>query len=119
MLLEEFSQLETQQEQMTFADAAFGQDGHNMLIMLREGTEGLTAARKELNTLGGGTTAEDAVKAEAYNDAMQKIDESVRAMKFAALEPIMKKLLKHSPSFLRSLRTQLGELILSKSLPKQ
>jgi hypothetical protein len=62
-----------------------------MLIMLREGTEGLTAARKELNALGGGATAEDAAKAEAYNDALQKIEESVRSMKFAALAPIMEK----------------------------
>ncbi|PMN09220.1 hypothetical protein BCT39_25015, partial [Vibrio lentus] len=99
MLLEEFSQLETPQEQMAFADAAFGQDGRKMLIMLREGTEGLTAARKELNALGGGATAEDAAKAEAYNDALQKIEESVRSMKFAALAPIMEKATKAFTQF--------------------
>ncbi|PMN53506.1 hypothetical protein BCT31_13270 [Vibrio lentus] len=99
MLLEEFSQLETPQEQMAFADAAFGQDGRKMLIMLREGTEGLTAARKELNALGGGATAEDAEKAEAYNDALQKIEESVRSMKFAALAPIMEKATKAFTQF--------------------
>ena len=75
-----------------FADAAFGQDGRKMLIMLREGTTGLTNARKEFNALGGGVTTEDAKKAEAYNDAMQKIQESIRSIKFAALTPIMEKL---------------------------
>ncbi|PNH98423.1 hypothetical protein [Vibrio diazotrophicus] len=91
MLLESFSKLKTAQEQMAFADAAFGDSGREMLIMLREGTQGLTAARKELNDLGGGATAEDAAKAEAYNDAVQRISESIRSIKFAALAPIMEK----------------------------
>ncbi|CAH6879319.1 conserved hypothetical protein [Vibrio chagasii] len=99
MILEEFSQLKTPQEQMAFADAAFGDDGRKMLIMLREGTEGLAAARKELNDLGGGATAEDAAKAEAYNDALQKIEEIVRSMKFAALAPIMEKATKAFTTF--------------------
>lgn len=98
-LLESFSTLKTAQEQMAFADAAFGQDGRKMLIMLREGTEGLGAARKELNALGGGAKAEDAAKAEAYNDALQKIQESVRSMKFAALAPIMEKVTKVFTAF--------------------
>lgn len=88
-LLASFSTLKTTQEQMAFADAAFGQDGRKMLIMLREGTEGLGAARKELNELGGGAKAEDAKKAEAYNDALQKVQESIRSIKFAALAPVM------------------------------
>ncbi|WP_051303273.1 hypothetical protein [Psychromonas aquimarina] len=91
-VLKSFSKLKTNQEQMAFADAAFGQDGRKMLIMLREGTEGLTSARKEFNALGGGVTTEDAKKAEAYNDAMQKIQESFRSIKFAALTPVMEKL---------------------------
>ncbi|MDW6019951.1 hypothetical protein SBW85_19790 [Vibrio plantisponsor] len=91
MLLESFSKLKTAQEQMAFADAAFGDSGREMLIMLREGTQGLTAAREELNALGGGATAEDAAKAEAYNDAMQRIQESIRSIKFAALAPVMEK----------------------------
>lgn len=91
MLLESFSKLKTTQEQMAFADAAFGDSGREMLIMLREGTEGLTAAKKEFNDLGGGATAEDAAKAEAYNDAVQRISESIRSIKFAALAPIMEK----------------------------
>lgn len=91
MLLDAFSKLKSPQEQMAFADAAFGQDGRKMLIMLRQGTEGLANARKELNEIGGGATAEDAAKAEAYNDAMQKISESVRSIKFAALAPVMEK----------------------------
>lgn len=99
MLLESFSKLKTTQEQMAFADAAFGQDGRRMLIMLREGTEGLTAARQELNDLGGGAKAEDAAKAEAYNDAMQKVQESIRSIKFAALAPIMEKITKAFTEF--------------------
>lgn len=91
MLLDAFSKLKSPQEQMAFADAAFGQDGRKMLIMLRQGTEGLANARQELNEIGGGATAEDAAKAEAYNDAMQKISESVRSIKFAALAPVMEK----------------------------
>jgi len=93
-LLGSFSKLKTNQEQMAFADAAFGQDGRRMLIMLREGTTGLSKARKEFNELGGGVKTEDAQKAEAYNDAMQKIQESIRSIKFAALAPIMEKMTK-------------------------
>lgn len=92
MLLESFSKLKTTQEQMAFADAAFGDSGREMLIMLREGTEGLTAAREELNALGGGVQAEDAAKAEAYNDALQKLQEGMNAIKSAALAPVMQEL---------------------------
>ncbi|MGR6834400.1 hypothetical protein [Aliivibrio wodanis] len=63
-----------------------------MLIMLRQGTEGLTVARKEFNETGGGVKSEDAAKAEAYNDALQKVQESIRSIKFAALAPVMKRL---------------------------
>ncbi|MUH96340.1 hypothetical protein GNP63_07215 [Aliivibrio fischeri] len=91
-LLVSFSKLKTTQEQMAFADAAFGQDGRKMLIMLREGTEGLGAARKELNALGGGAKDDDAAKAEAYNDALQKVQESIRSIKFAALAPVMQRI---------------------------
>ncbi|MGL4225956.1 MAG: hypothetical protein ACRCSE_12670 [Vibrio sp.] len=94
MLLKSFSKLKTAQEQMAFADAAFGGNGREMLIMLREGTEGLTAARDEFNALGGGVKAEDAAIAESYNDAVQKISESIRSIKFAALAPVMGKLTK-------------------------
>ncbi|WED29864.1 hypothetical protein L3V77_20885 [Vibrio sp. DW001] len=99
MLLDSFSKLKTTQEQMAFADAAFGQDGRRMLIMLREGTEGLTAARTELNELGGGAKAEDAAKAEAYDDALQKVQESIRSIKFAALAPVMEKITKAFTTF--------------------
>ncbi|MCG9782625.1 hypothetical protein L1D52_09685 [Vibrio brasiliensis] len=90
-LLNAFSKLETAQEQMAFADAAFGQDGRKMLLLLREGTDGLAKSRKELAELGGGAKAEDAAKAEAYNDALQRIQESIKSIKYAALAPIMEK----------------------------
>lgn len=90
-LLNAFSKLETAQEQMAFADAAFGQDGRKMLLLLREGTDGLAKSRQELAELGGGAKAEDAAKAEAYNDALQRIQESIKSIKYAALAPIMEK----------------------------
>ncbi|MEL7291487.1 MAG: hypothetical protein AAGJ88_04110 [Pseudomonadota bacterium] len=90
-LLASFSKLKTAQEQMAFADAAFGQDGRQMLLLLREGTDGLARSRKELAELGGGAKAEDAAKAEAYNDALQRIQESIKSIKYAALAPIMEK----------------------------
>ncbi|OEE30721.1 hypothetical protein A1QO_15425 [Vibrio genomosp. F10 str. ZF-129] len=90
-LLQSFSKLETAQEQMAFADAAFGQDGRKMLLLLREGTDGLAKSRKELADLGGGAKAEYAAKAEAYNDALQRIQESIKSIKYAALAPIMEK----------------------------
>ncbi|MGL6026050.1 MAG: hypothetical protein ACRC0U_02920 [Vibrio sp.] len=92
MLLKSFSKLKTAQEQMAFTDAAFGGNGSEMLIMLREGTEGLTAAREEFNALGGGVQAEDAENAEAYNDALQKLKEGMNSIKSAALAPVMKEL---------------------------
>ena len=91
-VLDAFSTLKSNQEQMAFADAVFGGSGRKMLIMLRDGTKGLTAARKEFNETGGGVTEEDAGKAEAYNDALQKVQESIRSIKFAVLTPIMEKL---------------------------
>lgn len=98
-VLDSFAKLKTNQEQMAFANAMFGKEGRNMLIMLRSGTEGLTAARKEFNETGGGVTTEDAQKAEAYNDAMQKIQETVRSIKFAALAPVMKEVTKYFTAF--------------------
>ncbi len=91
-LLANFSKLKTNQEQMAFADAAFGQDGRKMLIMLREGTDGLTSSRKEFNDLGGGVKEKDAKAAEAYNDALQKVQEAMKSIQFAALAPLMREL---------------------------
>lgn len=98
-VLDSFSKLKTNQEQMAFADAAFGQDGRKMLVMLRAGTDGLTKSRKEFNEIGGGVKTEDAKKAEAYNDAMQKVQESIKSIKFAALAPIMEKMTKVFTAF--------------------
>lgn len=91
-ILKSFSKLKTNQEQMAFADAAFGDSGRRMLIMLREGTQGLTNARKEFNDLGGGVKQEDASSAEAYNDALQRIKEAMTSIKYAALAPIMREM---------------------------
>lgn len=93
-VLDTFTKLKTNQEQMAFADAMFGGESKKMLIMLRQGTEGLTAARKEFNETGGGVKTDDAQKAEAYNDAMQKVQETIRSIKFAALAPVMLKITK-------------------------
>lgn len=92
LILDEMAKMKTQQEKTFFADAAFGSAGVKMLLMLEEGTTGLVNARKELNALGGGIKAEDAKKAEAYNDALQKVNEAFRSIKSAALAPIMEKL---------------------------
>ncbi|MBD1572096.1 hypothetical protein HC725_02225 [Vibrio sp. S17_S38] len=93
-VLDTFTKLKTNQEQMAFADAMFGGESKKMLIMLRQGTEGLTAARKDFNETGGGVKTDDAQKAEAYNDAMQKVQETIRSIKFAALAPVMLKVTK-------------------------
>ena len=92
LVLDEMAKMETQQEKTFFADAAFGGAGVKMLLMLEEGTTGLVNARKELNALGGGIKEEDAKKAEAYNDALQKVNEAFRSIKSAALAPLMEKL---------------------------
>lgn len=105
-VLAAFSKLKTNQEQMAFADAAFGNDGRKMLIMLRQGTEGLTAARKEFNETGGGVKTDDAQKAEAYNDAMQKVQESIRSIKFAALAPVMEKVTKLFTEFSNKFKSE-------------
>ncbi|BBN59326.1 hypothetical protein [Hydrogenovibrio marinus] len=89
-ILETFSKLKTNQQKMAFADAAFGQDGRRMLIMLKEGTKGLSDARKEYNALGGGVTTKDAKSAEAYDDAMQKIAEVWKSIKYAAVAPVLR-----------------------------
>lgn len=91
-ILQSFSKLKTNQEQMAFADAAFGDDGRRMLIMLRDGTKGLTKSRAEFNALGGGLTKEDAASAEAYNDALFDIKVALIAIKYKAITPVIKKL---------------------------
>ncbi len=92
VILDSFSKLKTNQEQMAFADAAFGDDGRRMLIMLRDGTKGLTKSRKEFNALGGGITQKDAAAAEAYNDALFDIKIALTAIKYKAITPVIKKL---------------------------
>ncbi|WP_022940128.1 hypothetical protein [Psychromonas hadalis] len=91
-LLDSFSKLTSQQEKMAFADAAFGDSGRRMLIMLEEGTAGLDNAKKELKEMGAITPEEDIKQAEAYNDAMQRIGEVFKGLQFQALTPVMKEL---------------------------
>lgn len=89
-ILGHFSKLKTNQQQMAFADAAFGQDGRRMLIMLRQGTQGLTAARKEFTQLGGGLNKQDAKAAEDYSDAIFNVKVALDSIKYRVLTPIMK-----------------------------
>lgn len=91
-LLVAFSNLKNEQEEMAFADAAFGQDGRRMLLMLRQGTKGLSDSRKELMSLGAMIDDNDTAKAEAYNDALFDIKLALNAMKIKVLTPIMKQL---------------------------
>ena len=93
-VVDAFGKLKSEQEQMAFADAAFGGNSKEMLLMLREGTEGLTGAREEFMALGGGIKEKDARSAEAFNDSWQKIQEILTSIKAAALAPVMKELTK-------------------------
>lgn len=103
-ILESFSKLKTNQERMAFADAAFGDSGRRMLIMLREGTQGLTNARKELNDLGGGANNKDVATAADYNDALQKIGEAIDSIKIKALTPIIRQLTKSFNLFIEKFK---------------
>lgn len=99
-LLKAFGKLKTNQQQMAFADAAFGQDGRKMLIMLRQGTQGLTSAKKELHELGAIVGKEDTDAAQNYNDALQKIQEIWNGLKHKALTPVIQKLTKTFTAFI-------------------
>ena len=89
LILKTYAKLPTQQAKMALADAAFGMTGRKSLIMLDEGVEGLIAARKRLNELGGGASKEDVQAAADYNDAMQDIQFAVNGIRFKALTPIL------------------------------
>jgi len=91
-LLIAFSKLKNEQEEMAFADAAFGQDGRRMLLMLRQGTVGLSDSRKQLMELDAIISEKDTATAEAYNDALFDIKLALNAMKIKVLTPIMKQL---------------------------
>ena len=90
ILLKTFAKLPTQQAKMALSDAAFGQSGRQMLVMLSEGTKGLTNARKELMDLGAFATEDDVRSAEEYGDTLARIGQGINGIKIRALVPIMK-----------------------------
>jgi len=57
-------------QQAAAAQAIFGKQGQKMLPMLRQGSEGMRAARAEAERLGISLTRVDAAKIEAANDAI-------------------------------------------------
>jgi len=107
-ILAAFGELKSGQEEMAFADAVFGGNGKEMLLMLRQGTEGLTEARKEFNELGGGVSEKDARSAEAFNDSWQKIQEIFTSVKSAAMAPVMEELTKIFTKFTEEFKSLEG-----------
>lgn len=100
-LIARFSELKTVQEQAFFANAAFGGDGKKMMIMLRQGVEGLTKAKKEFNELGGGASDQDVKSAEEYKKSLQKLQEIFNSIRYAAITPVMEELTKHFNNFIK------------------
>jgi len=103
-LLQAFGKLKTEQEQMAFANAAFGDSGRRMLLMLRQDTEGLAGARKELNDLGGIVTNEETSTSEQFLDAMLRIEKSIGGMKVKVLTKIMAQLLPYFSELIQNLK---------------
>lgn len=103
-LIARFSELKTVQEQAFFANSAFGGDGKKMMIMLRQGVEGLTKAKKEFNELGGGASDQDVKSAEEYKRSLQKLQEIFNSIKYAAITPVMEELTKHFNEFIKNFK---------------
>lgn len=77
------------QQQSALADAAFGQTGRNMLVMLREGKEGINASREEFKRFGGGVDVSFQSSAEKFNDTLLRISAITKAIKFKVLAPVL------------------------------
>jgi len=77
------------QLQSAIADAAFGQTGRNMLIMLRQGKKGITDTQAEFKRFGGGVDKDFQNNAEKFNDALFRVGSLVKAIKFKVLGPVL------------------------------
>ena len=92
LILDKFSQIQDVQKQAAFAEMVFGRSGKKMLLMLREGTDGLATSRAELANLGALITPEQAKIAEDYNDQLHRMKMGFDAIKIQALLPILQEL---------------------------
>lgn len=92
MILVKMQGMTDASKKAALANAVFGRNGKDMLNMLSEGTDGLARARANLAALGGGLTAEDAKKAEDFNDSITRMGQAFNTIKFAAFAPILKDL---------------------------
>ncbi len=92
MVLVKMQSMTDSSKKAALANAVFGRNGKDMLNMLSEGTDGLARARANLAALGGGLTAEDAKKAEDFNDSITRMGQAFNTIKFAAFAPILKDL---------------------------
>lgn len=94
LILKKIQEIPEASKQAALANAVFGRNGKDMLIMLREGSDGLAKARQELAKLGGGASVEDVKRAEEFGDQLTRLGTAFDTIKFRALTPIMKELSK-------------------------
>lgn len=93
MILKTIQEIPDASKQAALANAAFGRDGKNLLILLREGTDGLAKAKKELAALGGGATQEDVQVAQDFNDQLTRLKQGFNVIKFSTFTPVLKELI--------------------------
>ena len=72
-LVQGFSALSDGPKKTALAIEIFGKAGKELIPLLNSGAEGAKAMREEFAKLGGGFTAEDTKRAEAFNDNLTKI----------------------------------------------
>jgi hypothetical protein len=77
-------------KQAAIANAMFGREGKNMLIMLRQGQDGFIKSQQEMQSLGGGANTEQAKIAEQFNDTLLRLKTTMNSIKFQVLAPALK-----------------------------
>ena len=107
LLLDEFQKLQTAQEKMALAKAAFsnaenanGQNGQQMLGLVSTGKKGHTEARDEFEQLGLLTSKKDIQAAIEYSQTLARLEAVFDSVKTSVLLPVIKMLTQEFKTFL-------------------
>ena len=108
LMTEYIANIKDAQKQSALADAAFGQTGRNMLIMLRQGEKGILESRQEFAKFGGGASKSFQKNAGDFNTKLFLIGQLIKSIKFKVLGPILEKVTGKLQVFLNQFKSSEG-----------
>lgn len=103
-IAERFSHMKDGTEKTALAMKLFGKSGAELIPLLNEGSKGLNRMGEEAKKLGIVFSAEDAARAEEFNDNIERIEVTFKGVATKVMGEVLPALLNVSESFIKNIK---------------